>query len=287
METTVSLGAWLRQAAATLADHDETPALIARVVAAHTLRANPSWVASHPEYSLSPAQLDSLQAMILRLCEGEPLPYLLGEWEFYGLKLVVNSSALIPRPETELLVEMAINWLRKHPERRWAADVGTGTGCIAVALAHEIPDLRFVAADISSQALQLAVENAREYHLEQRIHFTRSHLLSAVETKFDLIAANLPYIPSSKLDNLAVSRYEPHRALDGGPDGFSLIRALLEDSPRLIANGGLLLLEIESGQGDMALELASAIWPEADVYLHKDLAGHPRLLQLQIPNRSL
>jgi release factor glutamine methyltransferase len=208
------------------------------------------------------------------------LPYLLGHWEFYGLDFMVSPSALIPRPETELLVEQALAWLRQRPQRRLVADVGTGCGCIAVTLATHLPGLRVIASDLSFAALKLARANSRKLVVEQRISFIQCDLLAPFN-KFDLIAANLPYIPSSELELLPVARREPRLALDGGPDGLETIRRLLQQALTRLAAGGLLLLEIEASQGSAALALAQAAFPYAQIQLLSDLAGQDRLIRLE------
>jgi release factor glutamine methyltransferase len=205
------------------------------------------------------------------------LPYVLGSWEFYGLDFKITPDVLIPRPETELLVGKAIDWLRAHPGQRWGADVGTGSGCIAVTLAQQVEDLRLTASDISYAALRVAKFNAWRYELMDRIHFLQVDLLPPVSKAFDLICANLPYIPTATLRTLSVSKREPSIALDGGEDGLDLIKRLLEESRHKIAPGGSMLLEIEASQGSRGKELAEKLFPEGRAQVWADLAGHERL----------
>ena len=259
----------------------ETSALDAQVLLAHTLGRRRSWVLAHPEISLSPEQIAQVEGRLFRLENGEPLPYVLQCWEFFGLDFSISPQVLIPRPETELLVEQALLWLQAHPDRRLALDVGTGSGCIALALAVNIPDLYILASDISAGALNQAQVNLRRYSVQARLEFIQADLLPAVGEPFDLICANLPYIPSSELTKLKVGRWEPRVALDGGPDGLSLIRRFLEQAPSGLAPGGLLLLEIEAGQGPIALSLARKAFPRAEIVLIPDLAGKDRLDRIQ------
>lgn len=259
----------------------ETAALDAQVLLAHILDKPRAWVLAHPEAALSPQQAEKLARALARLENGEPLPYVLGHWEFFGLDFLVTPAALIPRPETELLVERALEWLRQHPERRLAADVGAGTGCIAVALAVHIPDLRLLVCDRSLEALRVAQENVRRHGVQERAFCLQADLLPALGRKIDLICANLPYIPSTTLRSLSVARWEPTLALDGGPDGLSLIGRLLELAPLALAPGGLALLEIEAAQGAAALQLARTAFPDAHVELFPDLAGRDRLISVQ------
>ncbi len=220
-----------------------------------------------------------------RLCRvplGEPLPYLIGRWEFYGLELVVTPAVLIPRPETELLVEQALDWLNAYPLQRRAADVGVGSGAISAALLTRVPDLHVTAVDASFPALQVARANLAAHDVLPRCTLLQSDLLMACRGPVDLICANLPYIPTATLAALEVAHNEPSLALDGGADGLRLIERLLSDAPRLMAPGGLLLLEIEATQGESAPALARDYFPGAAVDLHLDLAGLPRLVSIAL-----
>lgn len=271
----------LSQIRARLERQSETAALDAQVLLAYILEKPRAWVLAHPEATLSPEQAEKLAGALARLENGEPLPYILGHWEFFGLDFLVTPATLIPRPETELLVERALEWLRQHPERRLAADVGAGTGCIAVALALHAPDLHLLVCDRSLEALRVAQENIRRHKVQERALCVQADLLPALGCKIDLICANLPYIPSATLRALSVARWEPTLALDGGPDGLSLIGRLLELAPLALAPGGLALLEIEATQGTAALQLARTAFPDARVELFPDLAGRDRLISIQ------
>ena len=211
---------------------------------------------------------------------------MLGHWEFFGLDLEITSDALIPRPETELLVERAIKWLQAAPERRTIADVGTGSGCIAVAIAKNIYDAKIMATDISRPALELAHRNAHRHNVAKRIDFVQCDLLPPhpdllpTYLHFDLICANLPYIPTQTLQGLSVYGREPTLALDGGVDGLDIVRRLLHIAPEWLAPNGMILLEIEASQGMSALSLAYDAFDSAEFHLHQDLAGHDRLLEI-------
>ncbi len=265
-----------------LRPHSETARLDAQVLVAHLLGAPRTWVLIHPEARLSPAQTEALGRSLERLRRGEPLPYVLGEWEFYGLQFEVSPAVLIPRPESEHLVEAALEWLRGHPDVRLAADVGTGSGCIALALAAHQPSLRLLAADISPDALRLARRNARRHGLLPRVDFLRADLLSPFAPRsLPLVCANLPYIPADELRRLPVYGREPTLALEGGADGLELIRRLLGQAGTCLSPGGLLLLEIAASQGESAPRAARRVFPHARVEVLPDLAGHPRLLRVQ------
>jgi len=256
----------------------ESYRLDAQVLLSHVLQKPRAWLLAHPEAHLTPDQRQELEQAVQRLERGEPLPYVLGHWEFYGLDFLVSPAVLIPRPETELLVEYALRWLQEHPGRRSAADIGTGSGCIAVSLAVNVPDLQVIAGDISPAARQVARSNAARHDVTDRVHCIQTDLLSGVEERFDLICANLPYIPTEILQNLDVARAEPWLALDGGPDGLSSVRRLLQDLPARLAPGGLALLEIEASQGAAARQAAGRFFKADQVSVLPDLAGRDRLL---------
>jgi len=277
----MTLGDWLEQARRRLAPHSEQPALETALLAGFGLGRSRTEVLAHPEIILKPSQRSTLEALLERLCSGDPLPYLLGSQEFYGLDFKVDPSVLIPRPETELLVEQALAWLRAHPHRRRAVDVGTGSGCIAVTLAYHVKDLHLFACDRSLPALHLARKNARLQRVETRLDWIQADLLNPLTGPFDLVCANLPYIPTRTLLGLPVSAHEPRLALDGGPDGLDAIRRLVQDAPRWLGPGGLLLLEIEASQGQAALALSRTVFPAAQIKLLPDLAGLDRLIWIE------
>ncbi len=183
-----------------------------------------------------------------------------------------------PARETELLVETALDWLQQHPPRRRAVDIGTGSGCIAITLAKHIPDIAITAVDISPAALCIAAKNAAANAIQEQITFVQGNLTQPLQDQYDLICSNPPYIPSHKLPGLAVSKHEPNLALDGGPEGLDAIRIILTDLPRILAPGGLTLIEIESGQGESVLSLVTEFLPQYPARVLPDLAGLPRLL---------
>ena len=193
----------------------------------------------------------------------------------------MTPDVLIPRPETELLVEFALAWLKSHPARNIVADIGTGSGCIAISLAVNAPCTKVLALDRSYQALAVAKFNSNQHKVVDRIQFVQSDLLSAISTRFDLICANLPYISTATLSQLDVARHEPLIALDGGLDGLRQVESLLVQARKRITPGGLILLEIESTQGKSALALAQSQFSGSLIQVHPDLAGHPRLLSVQ------
>lgn len=268
-----------------LSSSSDTPSLDAQVLAAHVLAKPRAWILAHPQASITAEQRRSLEQALERLVSGEPLPYILGHWEFFGFDFLLTPATLIPRPETELLVEHALAWLRRNPERRRVADVGTGSGCIAITLAAHIEDVKVIASDISLAALQVARQNAQRHSVAARLAFIQSDLLPHTAAPYHLICANLPYIPTRTLLELDVYRKEPRLALDGGRQGLDLIARLLariSSHPDLVAAGGIILLEIEASQAASSRALTRRLLPGAEVDLLQDLAGRDRLLAIQI-----
>jgi release factor glutamine methyltransferase len=269
----------------------DTPGLDAQVLLARLLDKPRSWVMAHPEVPLTDDRSATLETLVARLEGGEPLPYVLGCWEFFGLEFEITPDVLIPRPETELLVERAIAWLRKlgagSRELR-GMDVGTGSGCIAIALAVNMPELRIIATDISPGAIKVARRNAAKHGVTDRVEFRCCDLFPFPSTAnrhpstVDLIVANLPYIPTPTLNGLPVYRREPTMALDGGADGLDLIRRLLTEAPEHLAPGGMMLLEIEASEGQAVLSLARAAFAKTEIQMHQDLSGHDRLVEVKV-----
>jgi protein-(glutamine-N5) methyltransferase, release factor-specific len=281
MTTKTELQSWIDQAIHAL-DRSETPYLEVQVITAFILGETREWVIAHPEYELNTSQLARLNAALARLQNQEPLAYITGQRAFYGMDFLVSPAVLIPRPETELLVEAAAAWLEANPHKRNAVDVGTGSGIIAISLADCFLDLNMIAIDISAEALDIAGKNIALHELTDRIQLMHNDLLTGLQGKFDLILANLPYIPSSTLAALEVGRYEPNLALDGGEDGLRLIRQLLRQSPDRLKPGGAIFLEIESTLGAQTQALAREFFPQAQVELHNDYADLPRLVTIQL-----
>jgi release factor glutamine methyltransferase len=264
----------------------DTPALDASVLIAHVIKKPRTWVMAHPELVLTAEQQEELDDSLTRLEQGESFPYVLGQWEFFGLDFEITPDVLIPRPETELLVEKAIAWLQRSPRSRRVADIGTGSGAIAVSIAINVSTAQVLGTDISRKALDVARRNAVRFEVDHRIDFLQCDLLPQhgasvpTEKRFDLICANLPYIPTQTLHELPIYGREPTLALDGGDDGLDLFRRLLNIAPEWLAAGGRMLLEIEATHGDPALQLARRVFPLASLELHKDLTGRERLLQI-------
>ena len=245
---------------------------------------NLTWFLNHPETGLSVEQNNNLEIAIRKLQAGIPLPYVLGHWGFFGVDFFVNPDVLIPRPETELLVETALAFIQSQSNHNInILDIGTGSGIIPISLAMKSPQATFVAVDISPNALQVGKSNADRYGLTDRITFIEADLIpdELENCLFDLICANLPYIPTETLINLEVYGKEPTVALDGGPDGLDLIRKLIMRISDLTINWKLILLEIEQRQGSAVSAFVHQIFPNANVRVQTDLAGFDRLVVIR------
>ncbi|MFO0728576.1 MAG: peptide chain release factor N(5)-glutamine methyltransferase [Myxococcota bacterium] len=250
--------------------------LDAEVLIAHALKQQRVMLYARHDQPLLPEELDRIRALVKRRANGEPVAYILGNREFYSLELEVSPAVLIPRPDTETLVEVALARLGKDAAAPKILDVGTGSGAVALALAKERPDAEVSATDVSAAALAVATKNAARLGLAVR--FTEGDLLASLPGPFQLIAANLPYIPSADLRGLMreVRDHEPALALDGGPDGLRLIARLIAEAPTVLAPAGAIALEAGFDQLDAVAALLGAAGFD-DVKIHKDYGGQPRV----------
>lgn len=234
---------------------------------------------------LDGAQAARFAAMVARRAQREPIAYILGHKEFYGVDLVVDRRVLIPRPETELLVDLGLSALKSVAHANpVVADVGTGSGAVAFAMAFHAEHARFIATDISPEALAVAQLNAQRLALQDRVDLKLGDLLAPVEPPVDIITANLPYIPRRRFDQMTreIRHYEPRIALDGGLDGFDVIRRLLGQIPSHVGRAAFVFIEISEEQGKQALELAMAPFSGAKIKLHQDLEGLDRVLEIEL-----
>jgi release factor glutamine methyltransferase len=289
--------------------------LTAELLLMHVLGRDRTWIYTHPEAAVDTAAEQNYFALIARRAAGEPTQYLTGKQEFWGLEFEVNPAVLIPRPETEHVVEIALERLGPRgikirldtgepsaPLR--VADVGTGSGCLAVALAHELPHATLVATDISPAALDVARRNATRHAVADRIHFIAANLLEAClpeppitnrqspinhhesqgtsheSRQFDLVVSNPPYVARSEAGTLEreVRDHEPHAALFGGPTGVEIYARLIEQAKALLRPGGILVLELgyNSAQHVLAILASQPGWTA--IAITNDLAGIPRVL---------
>ncbi len=258
----------------------DSPVLDAEVLLCTVLGCERAGLWANPARLLTPLQAREFFDLVERRRRRVPVAYLTGRKEFMGLEFSVKPAVLIPRPETELLVETALELLKEHPSPV-VVDVGTGSGAIAVSIAFYHPGAHVIATDVSTEALSVAAENARRHGLEARITFLAGDLAEALPgdlaERVDLMAANLPYIPTGEMAGLPPEvRKEPAIALDGGTDGLDLYRRLVPAAAFYLARGGSLLIEIGPGQGQKALDLFAA--PGWEATLRLDLAGRERIV---------
>ena len=271
----------LAQATTHLANQDvESPQLDAELLLAHLLDTSRAAILARPEQHLTPKQLTRYRDLVARRGNREPLAYILGYRDFYGLELMVDPRVLIPRPETELLVEHALRIASQMASPSHIADVGAGSGAIAVSLAVHLPESTIYALDDSPGALEVITENARRHGVADRVHCLHSDLLAALPGPVDIITANLPYVTTDEWQELApeIRNHEPRSALDGGPDGLALVNRLLATACPYLQPAGAILLEIGAGQGGAATALAREHLPQARVRLVQDYAGLDRLV---------
>lgn len=271
----------LREQTLRLSREVERPHDHALVLLAHILNVSKSWVLAHPDLYLSQRQILDLSSLTDRLAKGEPLPYLTGKQAFFGLDFKVNKNVLIPRPETEMLVEEALCWLKNHPDARQGIDLGTGSGCVAVSLVKNCPDLKMCAVDISVKSLIVAMENTIEQGCDARIRFTQSDLFADVPGMFNLVCANLPYIPTAELSAVNSLPFEPSLALDGGESGLEIIERSMRESKVHLQRPALLLYEFQNDKASELEKLAEAFYPQAEITILQDLAGLDRLLRIE------
>lgn len=275
---------WRRGSA--LLRNSPSPSLDARLLLEHVLCKDHAYLVAHGDQKLNSLQQDEYFALVERAAGQEPIPYLIGRVPFFGFDFAVSPHVLIPRPETELMVEKAIEWGRTRGAVR-LVDVGTGSGCIAISLAAHLPNAQVLGVDISAEALRLASEN-RDRLSPGRVSFVRADLLEPFGYGFDCILANLPYISEDEWPELAdgVKFFEPALALYGGTDGFDVIRRLLPQAAERLNPGGMILLEIGWRQGEKAREYALKTFPSAIVQVCADYAGHDRLIVIQTDEGS-
>lgn len=261
----MTLNQTIRKTSQLLRQHNiEDSYFEARVLIGHVLKLSPEEILTQPEYNLNTQQIETLDTVVQRRIQREPAAYIVGHKEFYGINFIVDRRVLIPRPETELLVEEALKYLDEQcsssansSERKAVADIGTGCGAIAISLALHTSNVKIFATDISSDALEVARQNAHNHNVHDRISFLHGNLLIPLTEPVDLILANLPYIEHTELDNLSteINRFEPHIALDGGYDGLLYIERLIGHSKEKLCNGGCIMLEIGYNQSQHVAEL--------------------------------
>lgn len=279
MTTATTYGAALAWAARRIAPVSSSAGLDAQLLLMAVTGDDRAHVIAHPEKALAPEQAARYAALVNRRAAGEPIAYILGRRAFYDREFAVTPAVLIPRPETEHLLEAALALVHEQPGCR-VVDVGTGSGALAITLAAHAPGAQVWATDISPAALAVARRNAAAHN--QPVTFLEGDLLLPLierGLRVDGVLANLPYIPTADMQQLEVSRYEPHLALDGGPDGLDLFRRLLDQLPQVCGPSAWLLLEIGAAQGPAVAGLVRERVPAAQVDVLPDYAGHDRVVR--------
>ncbi|MBI2966107.1 MAG: peptide chain release factor N(5)-glutamine methyltransferase [Chloroflexi bacterium] len=259
--------------------------LEAEVLLCHAFAIDSAWLYANPEAPPPAGHLPAFVEHLHRRAQREPLAYIIGGAQFYGREFAVDPRVLIPRPETELLVERAKSFAGQlsAPGRTTlrVADVGTGSGILAITLALELSRAEVHAVDVSAGALEVARGNATRHRVENRVRFHQGDLASPLSGTFDVVVANLPYIRSGDLAGRQPELgFEPRSALDGGDDGMRYVGPLIADLPRLLAERGLALLEIDPPIAAAAVRLARSMAPGARVAVLDDLAGLNRVLEI-------
>ncbi|MEM8758064.1 MAG: peptide chain release factor N(5)-glutamine methyltransferase [Planctomycetota bacterium] len=295
--TTRRLLAWMTEAFA--AKGLDSPRLSAEVLLAHVIGCDRLRLYMDVDRPASEIERGALRDLVQRANNHEPVQYLTGEAWFFGMRLKVDQRVLIPRPATETIVEAVLHHCKSRPgfggktgEGALIADIGTGSGAVALALAKHLPGARLVATDISADALRVARENAERLEMTDRIEFIEGDLLTALsahpsagqEGELSFLVSNPPYIPDDEWDAVEpnVREHEPTLALRGGMDGLALVRPLLTDGPALVRHGGLVLVELAASRADEAATLAKAAHPSSRVELLRDLEGHDRVIRIDV-----
>ena len=269
---------------------DDAPAE-AELLLCHTVGLSRTQLYTNLGKTLTVAEAHRLGQLAQRRRHHEPTAYIIKQWEFYGLDFYIDQRVLIPRPETELLVEQAIEaaFYHSHKKSLIIADIGTGSGVIAISLALALPQARIYATDISMSALEVAEINCRRHEVDGQVKLLQGNLLGPLPEPVDMIVANLPYIRDCELKMLSpeIADFEPAAALDGGEDGLDKIRSLLAQIPAKICPGGCLLMEIGQGQAQTVTALINAYFPESSIELIPDLGGIDRVVKAALAGFAL
>ena len=268
----------------------DDPFIEARLLLRHALGVSEVQIYIEPTRELTSAEIRRLNHMIERRLNHEPSSYIVEECEFYGLSLYITRGVFIPRPETEVLVEEAIDLARhlsQHRRQLKIADIGTGCGAIAISLALALPQAKIYATDISPLALQVAKINCQRYKVDGQVELLLGNLLEPLPEPVDAIVGNLPYIKEDEFKHLSpeIVNFEPKTALLGGKDGLEKIGQLMTQIPGKLSSWGSLLLEIGQGQGQVVRSLINAYLPEANVRITPDLAGIDRVVKVTLEHK--
>jgi release factor glutamine methyltransferase len=276
----------IKKAEHTLSSADIDDALLeSEVLLMHTLTIDRAKLYTDIDSELTPQQYNNFSALVQRRLNGEPLAYITGNREFYGLDFFVNHDVLIPRPETELLVEKTIE-IASTRSYKTIVDAGTGSGVVAICLALNLPDAVIYATDISASALEVALVNCRKHNVEDRIRMLQGNLLEPLPEPVDMIVGNLPYVTDTEIEQVNTAGHEPKVALHGGTDGLEFIIAIVGQSVSKLLRGGSILLEVGRGQRQAAARQLKGIYPYGEIAIFRDLAGIERVVRLSLPQET-
>jgi release factor glutamine methyltransferase len=257
----------------------------ARILLGHTIKLSPVQIYTQTEQALSQEQERALRELVWRRLRREPTAYIVNHREFYDIDFYVDSRVLIPRPETELLVDAALEFFKNStylPSQLLIADIGTGCGAIAISLALNLPQSKIYATDSSYSAIEVARLNCEHHKVTRQVTILQGNLLEPVPEPVGLIVANLPYVKSSELENLSpeITRFEPRAAIDGGKNGLKCIRQLLEQAEDKISHRGCLLLEIGHNQEQDVIHLIHSCLNKVNFTFIPDLNGINRVVKI-------
>lgn len=275
----------------------ESPKLDSEVLLSFVLGCTRAQLYAYPERLLTEDERQRFERLVIRRFQHEPVAYLIGEKAFYGLDFAVDQRVLIPRPETELLVDMVLDVAMQYEmlgtngrngsqparTRLVIADIGTGSGAVSVAVAANSSIAEVYAVDISTEALRVAAINTQRHGLHERVHLLQGDLLAPLPEPVDVIAANLPYVAADEWTDLTpgIVKYEPPQALLGGADGLEVIRRLLAQAPNYLKPGGVILLEVGANQGSAVAETARMHFPDALIEVLTDYAFRERIVRIE------
>ncbi|PKO07390.1 MAG: peptide chain release factor N(5)-glutamine methyltransferase [Chloroflexi bacterium HGW-Chloroflexi-3] len=277
----ISIADWRYQSRKILFAISETADIEVNAILCKVLNKDLAWCLANSNFVLDQPTVIELNRKFQSLLTGIPLPYVLGTIEFFGNQFFVDENVLIPRPETELLVETAIEWINRHDKTKKVVDVGCGSGVIIISLLNHFSQIKGFGIDISRRALNISKRNKKNHGIEH-LELVQMDCLSGIGSKVDVIVANLPYIPEDYLRDLKVSKYEPDLALNGGQDGLMIINTLIDQIPSHLNSPGLALLEIQFDQSARVIQKAKNCIPNAAISIIKDYSSHDRIIKIEV-----
>lgn len=278
---TTSIAEWRYQSKKTLKSFSESAEFDINIILCKVLNKDLNWCLANSDRLLTENESTCLTEKLEEFKKGTPLEYVVGEAHFFETRFFVDENVLIPRSETEIMVETTLDWISNHPKIEKIVDVGTGSGAIVLSVMKKYPNLVGFGTDTSKSALNIAKKNMHLLQID-KLFLTQMDCLSAVKTKFDIILANLPYVPSEDVKRLKVTKFEPIQALDGGKMGVEIIFKLIEQIPSSLSKPGLVILEIQYDQAMIVVEKVNQIFPESSVSILKDYAGLNRFIKIEV-----